>query len=169
MRPQNTPTNDPFNDGTHPLSSAPQTQAPMQPPTPMAPKPAASLGNLVGSPGTENATPQDIKAQRVAGLGLTALGLVMSYFTIYRPLDAAAHAVANLSYSMKLTAITPFLLLYGVSLLLFPKFVLTHQGGFGSRTPKTKIGWAYFSALILIGFVVSLWMEAQFRAYGYRF
>ena len=169
MRPQNTPPNDPFNDGTHPLSSAPQTPAPTKTTTPTAPKPASSLGNLVGSPGTENATPQDIKSQRLAGVCMTAIGLVMSYFTIYRPLDAAAHNVANLSYSMKLTAITPFLLLYGVSLLLFPKFVLTHQGGFGSRTPKTKIGWAYFSALILAGLVVSLWMEAQFRAYGYHF
>lgn len=149
MRPQNTPPAEPFNDSTQPLSNA-------------APIKAAA------SPSVQVA-PEDIKAQRLAGIGLTLLGLVMSYFTIYRPLDAAAHGVASLSVSMKLTAITPFLLLYGVTLLLFPKFVLLQLGGFRSRAPKTKIGWAYLIGLILVGFVFWLLMEARLRGYGYQF
>ncbi len=108
-----------------------------------------------------------VMPQRLMGALMLLAGLGFGYFSVWQPLQDAAHHVASLSVSMKSVAITPVLLLAGATFSFFPKFALMHLGGFQSRTPKTVAGWAYTITMIVLGFVFWFWVRAQFVSHGY--
>lgn len=89
-------------------------------------------------------------------------------FGSYQLLNQASRHAPMLSFDTKAAFITPVLLLFGAAFLLFPKLVLTHLGGFGSRTPKTVAGWVFMTVAILLGFGFYFWLGAQLRVYGYK-
>ena len=110
----------------------------------------------------------EIIAQRFVGAIMILAGIGFGYFDSYQLLNQAAHHVPTLSVDMKIAAITPVLLLFGVIFVLFPRLVLTHLGGFQSARPKTIAGWALMIGATLIGFIFYFWLEAQLRSYGYK-
>ncbi len=117
---------------------------------------------------TINDTPKKrLKAQRWSGLFLTLMGAAIGYFVIVCPLQDALHHVASLSLHPTWAGATLMILSYGLMQLLFPGFSVHHMGGFRSRMPKTKMGWAFFVATIAIGFLFSIWFEAFIKSMGY--
>lgn len=155
----------------HPMrnDSAMDTEHPFSTATPVSMAIPAKTNIASGAvAAAEEIAPQDVKQHRGIGVLMLFVGLATGYGWVYRPLQDAADGVSSLSVSMKMTAITPFILVYGVTLLLFPKFVLRHMGGYGSGKPKSAFGWIYLVALIALGFAFWFWMQAQYRTYGYN-
>ena len=109
----------------------------------------------------------ELGAQRAVGALMLLAGVGFGYFSCYRLLNEASHHAPTLSVDAKAAGITPVLLLFGAAFVLFPRLVLTHLGGFGSRTPKTAMGWVFWTVAIGLGFGFYFWLEAQLRAYGY--
>jgi hypothetical protein len=78
---------------------------------------------------------------RLVSLFILLLGLVIAYFAIYSPLQAARAGLPDLSVSMKGVVVTPGFLLVGLCGLVFaPAGVLTPaQGGTGQTTTKAAL------------------------------
>jgi len=105
---------------------------------------------------------------RLVSLFILLLGLVIAYFAIYSPLQAARAGLPDFSVSMKGIVVTPGFLLVGLCGLVFaPAGVLTPAEPSGK---KANIVMAVLFGLgCVAGAFVHHWLMGQLSALGYSF
>ncbi|WP_200896899.1 hypothetical protein [Devosia soli] len=101
---------------------------------------------------------------RLGGLLAIAVGLGALYFFLWLPLQEAQAGAAQVSYQLRVFALVPLCLVFGLIFLLFGE-------RFEYRTPDhknlTAAGWialAIVAALTAMGW---WWFDQQFAALGY--
>lgn len=110
-------------------------------------------------------TKEQVTGMRFGGFACLIIGGLITYFNVYQLIEMAAHRVPQLSFSDSAAAGPP-LLFVGLVCSLFPRFALTHiEKG---RRRRSKAIWIFIAIFALSGFVFSMWVEAQLRAYGYQ-
>lgn len=100
---------------------------------------------------------------------MIAVGLAIGYFMVYRALQAAAQGVASITLSKKLTAVTPMLIILGITLIANPQFALSHLANRREGRKMSVTGWIYVGVIVVIGIAFSEWVQSQLRGYGYQF
>ena len=105
---------------------------------------------------------------RLVSLFILLLGLVIAYFAIYSPLQAARTGLPDVSVSLKGIVVTPGFLLVGLCGLIFaPVGALTPAEPSGK---KANIVMAVLFGLgCVTGAFVHHWLMGQLGALGYSF
>lgn len=98
------------------------------------------------------------------GLLSLAGGIGFIYYFIWRPLEAMAQKQDNLSYSLKGVAIGPFLVVFGLYLLIMRPPNLKPA----EMLPKQRvIYWVMIAASILLAIAAFLWFKHRVGELGY--
>ena len=103
---------------------------------------------------------------RWGGLLFVAVGAVMGKFFVYDALRAMEAGTEHLVLHATLIAMTPFVGLLGVAMLVFGERIRTMLKIDRSHLKAFQILWLV--GLLLPGFVLYGWMEFKSRQYGYQ-
>jgi hypothetical protein len=103
--------------------------------------------------------------ERLIGLLLVAVGVLLGYLCVYQPLASAARGEPKISISLKGAILAP-LCLIGVMYLALGPHATTIMGT--RERPKPA---AYFIAIgtILLGIGLYIWLRSTLQGYGYDF
>jgi len=113
---------------------------------------------------------KDTAEKRKVGAVLLFLGSASAYFAICRPLVLAEAGAPSVLTSRLVIALSPLLIGYGATYVLFPGFVENHLGGYpkdGPSSPSTTLGWLFVIAIIALGVVLAFWVQTRLNARGY--
>ena len=103
---------------------------------------------------------------RAAGVGLIALGCLISYWAVYEPLQLARSGAAEVSYELRGLFLVPWGFVFGVMYLVGggKADALLRQPG---QLRFTKWGWIISIASAALGALVYWWFNSQIAAMGY--
>ena len=97
------------------------------------------------------------------------LGLLVSaafgWYAIWQPLQLAQSHAPEISYSIKMIALVPFIATFSLFSFIF-------GNSLPYRTEKSKftaVGWILVIVAVAAVFAVLWWMKAQFASFGYQF
>lgn len=92
-------------------------------------------------------------------------GAAVFYVFLWWPLQQAQAAVPQVHYELRVFALVPLCLVFGLAFLIFGE-------SFDYRTPNhdnlTAKGWAAFALVAVLSFVGWWWFDTQFTALGYQ-
>ena len=119
---------------------------------------------------TEQEPKQPFWNRQVTGRGLGVVifagGAVIAYFSIVRPLLAAARHEPSVSLSLKGVVFAPIVLGLGVFFIaLGPQATRI----MAQESKPTPMGWLFFALVCAVGFGLYLWLKSVLRGYGYAF
>jgi hypothetical protein len=103
--------------------------------------------------------------ERVIGVVLLGVGILLTYLCIYEPLAAAWSGAPKVSVSLKGAIVAPFGLIGLLYLVLGPGATAI----MGTREKPTTAAYLICFAAALIGFAIYLWLRFTLEAHGYDF
>lgn len=114
---------------------------------------------------------KDISERRKIGLMVIFIGIGSSYFAIYEPLELA-HRHEPLEISKPMIVISSIGLIYGITYILFPKFVEQHLGYYPEYKPASAsktVSRIFAISCLIFGVGVEILMQYYLKLLGYDF
>ena len=106
---------------------------------------------------------QDIKV-RLGGLFAIAIGLVVLYVFLLRPLQAAYAGAPEIHYELKAFALVPLCFVFGAVFLVMGQ---SFEYRTADHNNLTALGWTFFVVIAVLTGLGWWWFDQQFTALGY--
>jgi hypothetical protein len=103
---------------------------------------------------------------RAAGLGLIALGCLITYWAIWEPMQAARSGAAEVTYELRGLFLVPWGFVFGLMYIFGGARADTLLRTDG-QLRFTKWGWIISIASAALGGLVFWWFNSQLSAMGY--
>lgn len=106
---------------------------------------------------------------RAVGAGLFSLSIILGYFFVYAPLQAAQTGASEVRGASSVLFLTPTALVFGLLLMLFGQnfrqaIQKTHHG----KQRLTVTGWIVVALCIAGGVAANEWLQSALSALGYN-
>jgi vacuolar-type H+-ATPase subunit I/STV1 len=109
--------------------------------------------------------PQPKANNRLIGFFLLVLGLFLSYWQTWLPLQAARAHLNVINYSNTLQFVTTVITSGGIGLLILGNKIRIGQHPYNQQ--RNDSPWLFVIALLAAGIVVNQWTRATLANYGY--